>query len=89
VICRSVGELSEVSGIDPQIVLLYLFHNEYKNTLAVKGPYMGMFKRVSKTDSGFVIDKAPQLSTLLASGFVIFRVRTEQGEHFTCVDVRE
>jgi hypothetical protein len=89
VICRSVGELSEASGIDPQIILLYLLHNEYKNTLAVRGPYSGMFKRASETHSGFVIDEAPQLSTILASEFVIFRVRNGEGEYFTCVDVRE
>jgi hypothetical protein len=43
--CRSVSDLSEVSGIDPQIVLLFLLRNESKNLLVTDGPYNGMFER--------------------------------------------
>lgn len=89
VICRSVSELTDVSGIHAQMILLYLLHNEYKNTLTVKGPYTGMFRRVPNTGSGFIIDEATQLSTMLASGFVIFKVLNEKGEHLVCIDVRK
>jgi hypothetical protein len=43
--CRSVSDLSEVSGIDPQIILLFLLRNEWNNLLVTDGPYNGMFDR--------------------------------------------
>jgi hypothetical protein len=43
--CRSVSDLSKVSGIDAQIVLLFLLRNERKNLLVTDGPYNGMFDR--------------------------------------------
>jgi hypothetical protein len=43
--CRSVSDLSEVSGIDSQIILLFLLRNEWTNLLVTDGPYNGMFDR--------------------------------------------
>ena len=69
-----------MSKIVPQMILLHILHNEYKNTLSVKGLYKGILKRVSRIDSGFIIDEIAQLSTMLASGFVIFKVLMLQRE---------
>ena len=89
VVCRSVGDIVDVTGMPAQMVLLYLLHNEYTNPLTFKGPYTGMFKRALKNGGGLVVDEPVQLSTMLASGFVIFKVLSEQGEHLICIDVRK
>lgn len=89
VVCHSVKDLTDVSGVDPQMILLFLLQNEFKHTLAVSGPYTGMFLRVSESGDGFVINEPAQLSTMLASGFLIFKVLNEKGEHLICLDVRK
>ncbi|KAJ8119757.1 hypothetical protein ONZ43_g3364 [Nemania bipapillata] len=89
VVCRSVKDLAESSGIDPQMILLYLLHNEHKNTLALSGPFTGVFKRVLTEGDGFVIDVPTQLSTLLAGGLLVFKVLNEKGEHLICIDIRQ
>jgi hypothetical protein len=43
--CHSVSELSEVSGIDPQLVILYLLRREWNTRLVTDGPYNSMFHR--------------------------------------------
>ena len=89
VVCKSITELAEVSSVPHQMILLYLLHNESKHTLTVSGPYTGMFDRVSEKGDAFVIDKPVQLSTALASGFLVFKVQNEDGEHIVCVDGRK
>lgn len=49
--CHSVTDLSEVSGIDPQQILLFLLRNEWNNVLNTDGPYNGMFTRKVQPDS--------------------------------------
>jgi hypothetical protein len=48
--CHSITDLSEVSGIDPQQILLFLLRNEWNNVLNTDGPYNGMFKRKVQPD---------------------------------------
>jgi hypothetical protein len=49
--CHSITDLSEVSGIDPQQILLFLLRNEFYNVLNTDGPYNGMFMRRVQPDS--------------------------------------
>ena len=81
-------DLAEVTGIHAQMILLYLIHNEPKHTLTMSGPYRGIFKRKLEDVTGFVIDVPVHLSTMLASGYLIFKVLNEKGEHLICIDVR-
>lgn len=48
VVCSTVSDLSDVSGVDAQVILLFLLHNEWNTLLVSDGPYNGMFQR--KTD---------------------------------------
>jgi hypothetical protein len=103
--CQSVSDLSEVSGIDPQIILLFLLRNEWNNLLVTDGPYNGMFRRTlerrgKKTRQndagttvimrqGFSIDEPLHVYTMLASGIVPLKVRDGHGEHLICIDGRK
>lgn len=58
-------------------------------TLVTTGPYNGMFDRRSETPAeGFAIDEPVQLSTVLASGFIVLKVVGHHGEHLICLDAR-
>ena len=89
VVCRSIKDVCDVTGIDTQVVLMNLLHEERENTLTTKGPYNGMFGRRSEDTHGFSIDVPVQLLTMLASGFVVLKVVNEKGEHLLCLDVRK
>ncbi|KAK0109762.1 hypothetical protein ONS95_002438 [Cadophora gregata] len=90
VVCESIKEIAEVTGIDDQMILTNLLHNERNTTLITKGPYNGMFDRRAESGSeGFSIDVPIQLSTMIASGFVILKVLSVKGERLICLDVRK
>jgi hypothetical protein len=89
VVCRSVKDVTEVTGVRSQMVLLNLLHDERNNTLTTRGPYNSMFGRSSKDAGGFSIDEPVFLSTMIASGFIILKVLNEKGEHLVCMDVRK
>lgn len=90
VVCNSIKEMAEVTGIDSQMILTNLLHNERNTTLITKGPYNGMFeRRVDAGSAGFSIDIPIDLSTMLASGFVILKVLSVKGERLICLDVRK
>ncbi|KAH8782146.1 hypothetical protein BGZ57DRAFT_951891 [Hyaloscypha finlandica] len=90
VVCRSVSELNDVTGVDGQITLMYLLQEESRSILWTRGPYNGMFERkVKEGAAGFSIDIPIELSTLIDSGFVMLKVRNERGEHLVCLDVRK
>jgi hypothetical protein len=89
VVCRSIKEVVDVTGINAQMVLVNLLHEERFNILQTKGPYNGMFGRKAEGSSGFAIDEPVDLTTMLASGFVILKVLNEFGEHLICLDIRK
>ena len=91
VVCQSVSDLADVTGVDAQVILTMLLHNEQNTTLVTRGPYNGMFSRRAEAISteGFSIDVAVQLSTMLASGFIILKVLSQSGEHLITLDVRK
>ncbi|KAI4659252.1 uncharacterized protein J4E78_005678 [Alternaria triticimaculans] len=75
VVCKSIKEMADVTGIDDQMILTSLLHNERDTTLITKGPYNGMFdRRAESGNEGFSIDIPVHLSTMLASGFIVLKV---------------
>ena len=90
VVCKSIKEMADVTGIDDQMILTSLLHNERDTTLITKGPYNGMFdRRAESGNEGFSIDIPVHLSTMLASGFIVLKVLSVKGERLICLDVRK
>lgn len=89
VVCTSVSDLAEVSGIDKQLVLLKLLNDEQAIKLITDGPYNGMFSQKAEVGSrAFSIDEPVKLSTMITAGFIILKVLSEHGEHLVCLDSR-
>ncbi|KAK6829775.1 hypothetical protein PG987_010359 [Apiospora arundinis] len=89
VVCRSVCDLADVSGVDKQVILAKLLSNEEALLLKTKGPFNGMFNPEQRHGTGFSIDEPLRLSTMIASGFLILKVASKAGEHLICLDVRK
>jgi hypothetical protein len=89
IVCKSVSDVREVTGINDQMILMKLLHGERHSILKTTGPFNGMFSRKSEGGSGFSINEPVKLSTMLASGFIVFKVANHTGEHMICADVRE
>ncbi|OBT58635.1 hypothetical protein VE04_01227 [Pseudogymnoascus sp. 24MN13] len=91
VVCQSISDLADVTGVDAQMILNKLLYNERDTFMVTKGPYNGMFLRRAKVPGteGFSIDVPSQLSTLLASGFIVLKVLSLNGEHLIILDVRK
>ena len=66
VVCCSVTDLVDVTGVDAQLILTRLLNNERKTTLVTRGPYNGMFsqKTGSQGSLGFSIDVPVETSTI-------------------------
>lgn len=77
VVCRSVSELSAVTGMDKQEIIAYLLGNEYNTILITRGPYNKPFDR--RGEEGFSIDHKIGLRTLLRSGVIPVKVATPDG----------
>jgi hypothetical protein len=98
--CKSVQELRRVTGVDEQVLMMYLLRNDHKQFYTT-GEYNSLFQRrakrrgkennsrLSKNDlesvDGFSIDCPLKLSTLLACGFLVFMVGSEDGVHLICI----
>lgn len=86
IVCRSVTELSNVTGLDPQLVIHKLLIEERNTVLSTRGPFNSMFNRQS--EEGFSIDVPCMTSTLYASGFVLFQCLGQVDRHIVCADLR-
>jgi hypothetical protein len=89
VVCNSVTDLADVTGVDAQLVLMKLLHNERKTTLTTRGPYNRMFARRELIMGGFSINVEVKTSTMFASGFILLKVLSQDGEHLISLDVRK
>ncbi|KAG8161425.1 hypothetical protein KVR01_008412 [Diaporthe batatas] len=80
--CRSVSELQSITGIDGQIIIAKLLHDERRGSvLNICGPYNSAFLR--RANEGFSIDEPIDSSTLFNSGLLMLRVATARGHALT------
>ena len=83
--CKSVRELSKVTGVDKQVIMMYLLRNNHERLYAV-GEYNSLFRQTAhESFGGFSIDCPQKLSTLLACGFLVLMVVSEDGVHLICI----
>lgn len=50
VICNSVADVHDVTGVNSQMIIWYVLHAEHENILRTKGPYNGMFGQLNSTE---------------------------------------
>ncbi|KAL4947950.1 hypothetical protein BDW69DRAFT_177416 [Aspergillus filifer] len=86
VVCRSVSELSVVTGVDEQLIVAKVLEEEAYTLLETRGPYNCVFDR--RSDDGFSIDVPITLETMLFIGLVMVQVRSPRGNSLVCLDVR-
>ncbi|KAI5777097.1 hypothetical protein EDC01DRAFT_432518 [Geopyxis carbonaria] len=84
--CRSVSELKGITGINEQLILAKLLHDEERTILTTRGPYNAVFKR--KSEAGLSIDCPLNTRTMLISGLTMLKVMTAQGHALVCLDSR-
>lgn len=85
--CCSVSELQSITGIDGQLIIAKLLHDERRgNVLKIRGPYNSAFLR--RSTEGFSIDEPISSSTLLLSGLTMLKVVTAKGHALVCLDYR-
>ncbi|ROV97289.1 hypothetical protein VSDG_04822 [Cytospora chrysosperma] len=86
--CRSVSELHAISGINEQLIIAKLLHDERgASVLKTRGPYNKVFLQRGSND-GFSIDCPLHLTTLLLSGLIMLKVVTPRGQALVCLDAR-
>jgi len=87
--CRSVSELRAVTGINDQLIIAKLLHDEMDSVLKTRGPFNVIFLRKSEDGSGgFSIDVPIHNKTLLLSGLPMIKVETPLGHSLVCLDAR-
>lgn len=85
--CCSVSELQSMTGVDAQLIIYKLLHDERRGSvLNIRGPYNSAFLR--RANEGFAIDVPISSSTLRRSGLVMLKVATAQGYALVCLDFR-
>jgi hypothetical protein len=83
--CKSVRELSRLTGVNEQVIMMYLLRNDHKRFYTT-GEYNSLFLRTAlESADGFAIDYPLKLPTLLACGFLVFMVASEDGVHLICI----
>jgi hypothetical protein len=88
IMCRGVKQLAKVSGLDEQLILLYLIRNQYKAPLVFRGPYKSIFSKYS-SDLGFSIDVPINHSTIVAAEYLVLRVVSQSTEYLLFRDIRD
>lgn len=89
--CRSVSELQAVTGINEQLIMAKLLHDERGGSvLKTRGPYNMVFEnRGAEGDiDGFSIDRPLSTRSMLLSGLILLKVVTPQGHALVCLDAR-
>lgn len=90
--CCSVSELQALTGINAQLIMAKLLHDEGDgasggSVLKIRGPYNSAFRKRSEGE-GFSIDVPMTTSTLLLSGLTLLKVVTPRGHALVCLDSR-
>ncbi|KAK3949798.1 hypothetical protein QBC32DRAFT_377923 [Pseudoneurospora amorphoporcata] len=86
VLCRSVTELSSVTGIPDRLILAKLLQDESLSRLDTRGPFNAVFHRQS--NNGFSIDRPIGMWTMLLSGLIMIEVESVGGKALVCLDLR-
>jgi hypothetical protein len=85
--CCSVSELHAVTGINEQLIIAKLLHDECgSSVLKIRGPYNSVF--LKRSTDGFSIDRPIYMATLLLSGLTLLKVVTPRGHALVCLDSR-
>jgi len=75
--CKTLTEVSAVTGIDPQTLLTILIRLERKMGLEKQGPFRAIWSR--SADDGFSIDHPKETNTLMESGRLLIKVQSLDG----------
>ncbi|EEU48962.1 uncharacterized protein NECHADRAFT_75649 [Fusarium vanettenii 77-13-4] len=86
VLCKSVSELSSVTGVNEQLILAKILQDESISVLQTRGPYNTVFNR--KSEDGFSIDRPLSTWTMLLSGLIMIEVESTHGRALVCLDLR-
>ncbi|KAF4945604.1 hypothetical protein FGADI_11785 [Fusarium gaditjirri] len=86
VLCKSVSELSSVTGVNEQLILAKILQDESISILQTRGPYNTVFNR--KSEDGFSIDRPLSIWTMLLSGLIMIEVESTRGRSLVCLDLR-
>ncbi|KAL2675637.1 hypothetical protein Neosp_011827 [[Neocosmospora] mangrovei] len=86
VLCKSVSELSSVTGVNEQLILAKILQDESISVLQTRGPYNTVFNRQS--EDGFSIDRPLSTWTMLLSGLIMIEVESTNGRALVCLDLR-
>ncbi|KAI0184386.1 hypothetical protein EV127DRAFT_474363 [Xylaria flabelliformis] len=86
VLCKSVSELSSVTGIDDQFIFVKLLQDERESFLETRGPYNVVFRR--KSQDGFSIDRPLNIWAMLLSGLIMVETESTRGRSLVCLDLR-
>ncbi|KAI0411298.1 hypothetical protein F5X98DRAFT_383918 [Xylaria grammica] len=86
VLCKSVSELSSVTGIDEQFIFVKLLQDERESFLETRGPYNVVFRR--KSQDGFSIDRPLNIWAMLLSGLIVVETESVRGRGLVYLDLR-
>lgn len=90
--CCSVSELHALTGINEQLIMAKLLHDEGDygsggSVLKIRGPYNSVFRKRASGE-GFSIDVPVTTRTLLLSGLTLLKAVTPRGHALVCLDSR-
>jgi len=87
--CKSVSELAATTGMDEQVIIAKLLHDDGGDSIMVtKGPFNSVFRRQAGSENGFSIDVKINPTTLILSGLAPLKVVTPRGHAIVCLDHR-
>ncbi|RTE84859.1 hypothetical protein BHE90_000561 [Fusarium euwallaceae] len=86
VLCKSISELSSVTGVNEQLILAKLLQDESISVLQTRGPYNKVFNR--KSEDGFSIDRPLSTWAMLLGGLIMIVVEFERETGLVCLDLR-
>ncbi|KAH7000381.1 hypothetical protein EDB80DRAFT_765683 [Ilyonectria destructans] len=86
VMCKSVSELSSVTGVKEQLILAKLLQDESISFLDTRGPYNTVFRRKSK--DGFSIGRPLSTWTMLISGLIMIEVESAHRRGLAIPNIR-
>ncbi|KAH8894368.1 hypothetical protein GQ53DRAFT_793220 [Thozetella sp. PMI_491] len=87
--CRSVSELAATTGVNEQLIIAKLLHDDCGDgILLTRGPFNSVFRRQTDDSNGFSIDRPVSAGTLMLSGLALLKVVTPRGHAIACLDYR-